>query len=226
LNGQNAGFSAVYARAANVGQQLAHLLNQFGKIAPNRKIDIVAHSLGARVALQALSHLKRPNLGRMILMGAAEFRTAAKQAMIHSPKPGPEIYNFTSRENDLFDFLLEQMCSGQRHRDDCLGSGLPGADNTWIDIQIDHPRLPNLLKNRGIDLSPGRQALSHWGFYTRPGLFDLYSAILRDRPNWSIRALRSRMELPEQEPRWTNIRMPSLNAILPTRPAHLLGSKA
>ena len=70
------GFAEVYDRAGACGAALAELVTLVQELAPGRPVDVLAHSLGARVALAALPHLGRAP-GRMILLGAAEFDARA-----------------------------------------------------------------------------------------------------------------------------------------------------
>ena len=51
------GFAIVYDRAEAIGEHLAALVRSVQRLAPGRPVDILAHSLGARVALAALPHL-------------------------------------------------------------------------------------------------------------------------------------------------------------------------
>ena len=65
---------------ARYGARLAELVALIQRLAPGRPVDLLAHSLGARVALAALPHLAAAP-GRVILLGAAEFDARAREAL-------------------------------------------------------------------------------------------------------------------------------------------------
>ena len=80
------GFARVYDRAAAYGAQLAELVALLQRLAPGRPVDLMAHSLGARVALAALPELDAAP-GRVILLGAAEFGARAPEFLAAAPAP-------------------------------------------------------------------------------------------------------------------------------------------
>ena len=86
------------------------------RLAPGRPVDLIAHSLGARVALAALPHLEAAP-GRVILLGAAEYDARAREALdaLISPSP-PQVYNVTARANDPYDFAFEAFAPAPRPR--------------------------------------------------------------------------------------------------------------
>ncbi|MEM9199547.1 MAG: alpha/beta hydrolase [Pseudomonadota bacterium] len=87
------GFAEVYARAGAAGAALAALIAQIAHLAPNRPIDILAHSLGARVALSALPRLgpaAAGAVGRLILLGGAEYAGTARAALAKLAQVGAQ----------------------------------------------------------------------------------------------------------------------------------------
>ena len=200
------GFARVYDRAGDYGARLAELLALLQKLAPGRPVDLMAHSLGARVALAALPALAvAPR--RVILLGAAEFGDRALDFLAAAPalRP-PSIYNVTTRANDLFDAMLEQFAPRRSRRERALGQGL-GDDGlaNWLDLQLDRPDVTAWINARGIPLIPGQRRLCHWSFYTRDGALGVYQAILRRRRGWDIASLKSAPCFAGQEPRWSRL---------------------
>lgn len=170
---------SAHASAARSGAALADLIAQVRRIDPGRRVDVIAHSLGARVALAALRHLDAGAVGRMILMAPAEFRSTADAAMVTEAGQTAEVVNVTSRENDIFDFILEALlsaglCTG-------LGHGLSRPEPGWLDLQIDHAGTARALLHLGIRLGPPQARVCHWSPYLRPGLFGFYRAFLARR---------------------------------------------
>lgn len=199
------GFARVYDAAADYGEQLAELIKRVQAVAPGRPVDILAHSLGARVALAALPHLPQAP-GRMILLGAAEYEAEARARLeaVRGPRL-PQVYNVTTRANDVYDLAFECLAPRPSWAGRALGSGLRDAPANWLDLQLDHPAVTAWINGQGIALSPPEARVCHWSFYTRPGALAVYAAILRRRPGWDIAALRRVRCIGEREPRWSRL---------------------
>ena len=199
------GFAVVYDRAGRYGTRLAALVALIQRLAPGRPVDLIAHSLGARVALAALPHLEEAP-GRVILLGAAEFDARAREALdaLISPSP-PQVYNVTARANDPYDFAFETFAPRRGRGERAIGRGLGDERPDWLDLQLDRPEVTAWVNERGIRLKPPDARLCHWGFYTRAGALAVYQAILRRRPGWDIAALRAVPGLAAQEPRWSRL---------------------
>jgi hypothetical protein len=215
------GFAQVYDRAAAIGARLAALIARLQAAAPGRPVDILAHSLGARVALAALPHLGTAP-GRIILLGAAEFDARAHEylAAMRAPRP-PAIYNVTARANDFYDAMFETFAPRRAWGERAVGLGLRERPPFWLDLQIDRGDVTERINARGIRLTPSTVRLCHWNFYTRGGAFEVYQAILRRRPGWDVGELATEPCFSDQEPRWSRIapRVPPLLPRLPFRPA-------
>ncbi|QDL91228.1 alpha/beta hydrolase [Paroceanicella profunda] len=199
------GFARVYERAGATGAALATLIGALAEAAPGRPVDILAHSLGARVALGALPHLDAAGaaaLGRIILLGGAEFAGRAEAAFAAAPEAAcPEVYSIVSRQNDPFDTLFELFAPRGAGADHALSRKLPRLRN-WLALQIDSPGTRRWATSRGIALEAPAGRICHNGFYTLPGAMELYAGILREREIFSVAALRGSPALAEHEPRW------------------------
>ncbi len=200
------GFAEVYDRAPAYGARLAELIALIQTIAPGRPVDLLAHSLGARVALAALPCLDTPP-DKMILLGAAEFDSRALDFLAAGRSPrAPHVFNVTARANDVYDAMFETFAPRQSWRDRPVGLGLGAQSPCWLDLQIDRADVAAWARQRGIPLTPWDARLCHWSFYTRRGAFDLYQAILRRRPGWDFASLRAAPCFADQEPRWSRLR--------------------
>ncbi len=199
------GFARVYDRAAEYGARLAELVALLQRLAPGRPVDLLAHSLGARVALAALPQLEQAP-GRVILLGAAEFDARALEFLgaARAPCP-PEIYNVTSRANDLYDLMFESFAPRRGWGERAVGLGLRAQLPGWLDLQLDRAEVTAWVNAQGIPLTASNARLCHWGFYTRDGALGLYQAILRRRPGWDIASLRAAPCFAAQEPRWSRL---------------------
>lgn len=190
------GLPAIHARAPGAAVALTRLLDMIAELAPERRVDLLAHSLGARVALLAMAALRRPVVGRAILMAAADYRSSARAALANPVLAGADVINVISRENDLYDFLFQAAVAAPRPGDAPLGQGLPGAPGRWVDLPIDCDATLGALAQTGIAVAPPGRRACHWSGYLRPGMFDLYGALIRDRAAWPAARLRALVAAP------------------------------
>lgn len=157
-------------RAGVAGRALADLLATI-----DRPVHMFGHSLGARVALSAMTHAPRGSIGRAVLIAGAELRAGARAAMASPAGRGAQVVNVTSRENLAFDLLLEAAL-GRRSR--AIGGGVPGLDG-WTDLRVDHPQTRARLARMGYQIAAPRRRVCHWSLYLRPGLMPLYADVIR-----------------------------------------------
>lgn len=191
----------VYDRAAEVGTDLGHLVSQLADRA-GRPVGLIGHSLGGRVALQATAAAEAGSVGRVILLNAAEFQTAAGEVLSRPAGTQAEVLNVTARENDIFDFALEQLLARGRLR--AVGNGLGRPRGNWIDLQIDDRATLDALADLGFPTDRGVRRMSHWTPYLRQGLFDFYRAALCHP--WALPLGFLRHHLPGRpQPRWSRL---------------------
>lgn len=190
------------AAADAAALMLARLVQAIRRADPTRRVDLIGHSLGARVILGAVPLLAAGALDRVILLAGADFTSRARQALTSPAGQTAEFLNITTRENDLYDFLFERALSPFA-RAGALGRGLGGWAN-WLDIQIDHPATETALRAFGLPLARPRARICHWSVYLRPGVFRLYRALLHDRARLSLPILRAALATPQQA-RWTRL---------------------
>ncbi|WP_306116894.1 MULTISPECIES: alpha/beta hydrolase [unclassified Roseovarius] len=192
-----------YGQARIAGRALADLIAKIQQLAPEREIHALTHSLGARVLLSALPRLPTGSVGRVILLSGAEFGSLAEEAVESPAGKTAEFINITSRENDLFDFMLERLVSSPRRHDRSLAHAMPQRVNT-LTLQMDHPQTLDKLRRCGFRIASPATRISHWSSYMRPGVFSLYRALLRRSAQVDLGHLQS--VLPTQpEPRWSRI---------------------
>jgi len=192
-----------YERAAAAGRALASLIETIAHVAPGRQVHLLAHSLGARVALTALPHVSAPVVGRVILLSGADYGQTARTALHCTAGQQAQFINVTSRENDLFDFLLERLVTPPQRGDGTLAHGMPQASNT-LTLQLDHRETLRVLRGAGFDIAPPGGRVCHWSSYIRQGVFPLYRALLRQPEEWPLVQLRA--ALPKAcDPRWSRI---------------------
>lgn len=188
------------ARAADrAAPGLARLVTLIRRALPDRPVDLLAHSLGARVALGALPLLHPGAVGRAILMAGADFVPRAEAALASPAGRTAEVVNIVSRENDLYDWMFETALRGGR----ALGAGLGHLPNA-VDVQIDGRAARRGLARLGFRLDEPRLRVCHWSVYLRPGVFPFYRALIHRRDALSLARLRAALaEAPD--PRWNRL---------------------
>lgn len=198
-------FWQAYREAELAGAALAEVIARVAE-RTDRKVHLVAHSLGARVALAGIAASPADAVGRCILMAAAEFQAPALQCLGAAGGHRVEIINVTSRENDLFDLMVERLIrphGGVR----ALGAGLPEARRNWLDLQIDHTPTRIALAGLGHRIAEPERRICHWSGYLRPGLFGLYSDLLRQPETLPMPLLKALLPVPGDR-RWSRLFSP------------------
>lgn len=193
-----------YRTAGTAGVALARLVARIHALAPGRRVDLVAHSLGARVFLSALPEIPAAAIGRAILIAAAEVQQRAEAALACPAGRAVEVFNITSRENDIYDFIVEWMIAPHRFGARALGHGLSTPVGNWLDLQMDDPRTLAALRGFGFRIAPAHRRICHWSGYLRPGMFPLYRALLRDREALPLSSLRAALPT-DLSPRWSRL---------------------
>jgi len=194
-----------YRQAGHAGRALACLIRMIHDIAPDKPIHLIAHSLGARVILTALRELPAHSITRAILLCGAEYIDTAVGALTAPAGRTADIINVTTRENDLFDFLMECLIpSPPDGRNRCLGRGLPDQANT-LNLQLDHPATLARLSQAGYRIAPAKTRICHWSAYLRPGVFQFYRDLLFRSHVWPIDELQAALPY-RPDPHWTRLR--------------------
>jgi hypothetical protein len=185
-----------HLRAGWTGATLAEIVRSVDDLS-GRPVQIIAHSMGARVALAALPLIRPGQICRMILLAAAEARGRALAELATPAGRAVEVINVTTRENDLFDACFEWgIHMGLKTS---IGQGLGRAHPGWHDLWIDQPGTLAGLAALGHPLSDPPRRICHWSPYLRPGIIALYRALIEGRLAASA--------LPQAEPgrRWSRL---------------------
>ncbi|UYV38461.1 DUF726 domain-containing protein [Rhodobacteraceae bacterium D3-12] len=192
-----------YAQAAEAGAGLARTIRELRRAAPHRPVHAIAHSLGARVVLQALRHLEPGDVTRVISLNGAEFRGAAQEALGAPAGRTAELIAVTARENAGVDLLFERLVAPAQRGDRAMGWGLAEAPGRVM-LRLDRAGVSAHLARLGFPLAPHRRLFCHWSPYLREGTMALYAALMRQPDRLPLEALRI------AEPDGDRVAMPSL----------------
>jgi pimeloyl-ACP methyl ester carboxylesterase len=184
---------AARRNAARAGAHLAELIVRIAAVAPDRKVHVFAHSLGARVAIAALPLLPAGAVGRIVLIAAALFHAEAATALASHAGRSAEVFNVTGRENLLFNSLLRAAfpLSGKT-----LGGGIGNRPNC-LDLPLDRTATLTALAGLGYRIPPPKAPICHWSGYLRPGIWGLYRALLHDPAQLPLAQLRTQIVPPK-----------------------------
>ncbi len=188
-----------WAEGARAAAPLAGLISRIA--ARGHRVHLIAHSMGARVALHGLALAPSDSVGRAVLMTGAALRSDARRALASPAGRRAEVINVTSRENDIFDAAVE-LVTGWTGRS--IGDGLGRPRANWLDLQIDAPAARVGMARLGYALAAPAARICHDSAHARPGMFDLYRDLLTDPPRLPLSALRDVLPR-EGEPRWSRL---------------------
>ena len=166
------------AEAARAGLALAALITRIRALSPGRRVTVLAHSLGARVAMSALPATSAGDLSRVVMLYPALLRSEIEVALATEAGRTCEMINVTSRENRIFDLIVALLASGglRRPTGRGLGDDVPG----WVDLPLDCRRTLDHLDRIGFPIAARSRPVCHWSSYLRPGLFPLYRALIAE----------------------------------------------
>lgn len=97
-------FRQAYRQADRAGLALARLITLIGENT-RRPVHILCHSLGARVALAAITRARTGHVDRVILMAAAEFQAQARACLNSLLGRNASFFNIISRETTSLMFF-------------------------------------------------------------------------------------------------------------------------
>ncbi|WP_071672413.1 alpha/beta hydrolase [Nioella nitratireducens] len=170
--------AGAYRRAGETGAALARIARIVRQERPTMRLTVMAHSLGARVALAALPLVGAGDIARMVLLSGAEYRQRAAMAMDSPAGHAVRVLNVTSGENAPFDAAFRLLIRPDGWADWPIGAGLQDPRRNWLNLSIDCPRHHAALRQCGFPMRPPRTRFCHWSGYMRPGVFALYRAVL------------------------------------------------
>ena len=176
-----------HRRAWRAGFALAGVVEDLRAALPGRPVHLVAHSMGARVALGAMRALPGGALRRVVLMSPAEHRGPALAALASPAGRTAEVISVRPAENLAFDAGLALLVPRPQP---VLGLGLRGRAN-WLDLDPCDPAIMRAAARLGYPIAPRRVRMCHYSSYARPGMMRLHRALLREPARTPLEAFRA-----------------------------------
>lgn len=197
------GLARAYATALEQARNLAQVI---AALRGRRPVHIIAHSLGATLALAALPYLRAGDVGRIVLLSGAAHLGLARHALDTPAGHNSDLYHVTSGENALFDLGFERLVSGSGS----IARGImrPNALQLHIDCSDTLVRLADF----GYPLGTPQRRICHWSSYTRAGVMAFNAALLRGE--WSMDELKSALPLQPAAPCTTSFILRAKTRIL------------
>ncbi|MEO9898401.1 MAG: alpha/beta hydrolase [Paracoccaceae bacterium] len=179
---------------------LERVIRTLNDVSPNRPIHIIAHSMGSEVVFETIKRLPADSVERVVILTGASYVSHAMGAMQSPAGMTCELFNVTSRENDLFDFVFERLVPPVSLTDHVMGLGvtLPNVAN----LQLDCDQTLSLLANFGAKISASESRVCHWSGYTRPGAMEFFAQIMRC-PEKSPMTVMKALLPKDTDPRWS-----------------------
>lgn len=141
--------SAAYEKAEKEALGLAKLINVLRLISPESPVDVVAHRLGARVALMAVPSARSKMWRNLILSNAFEYSARTLHALDCPMGKHLNIYNLVSQQFNLSAFLFNHFSPkpGPADHAICFGYQFPHAN--WSELLENSAEAQALLRDMG-----------------------------------------------------------------------------
>jgi pimeloyl-ACP methyl ester carboxylesterase len=125
---------APYDKAGKEADGLAYLINQLRVISPDSPVDVVAHRLGARVAIMAVRKARSKMWRRLLLSNALEF--SARTLMAFDCPMGAHLkcYNIVAKDHSLTPFLFDRFGPKPGPADRPICYGYQFARTNWREV--------------------------------------------------------------------------------------------
>lgn len=195
-------------RGKEAARALATLVRMIRQFRPHQPVHLLAHSMGAFVALRAMSYLQAHDIGRLISMNGALYRKQAERALASEAGSTAEFIHMVSRENRMYETLFEYAVSPDDQGDRAIGRFFSAPNALTIDLS--NPVTLDVLAALGYPIARPRKMLCHWSTYLRPGVFGLYQALLRNPRQTPLPYLKSELDDGAPDLSGLGIQLPSM----------------
>ncbi len=122
---------APYDKAGLESAGLAYLINRLRQISPDSPVDVVAHRLGARVALMAVRKARSKMWRRLLLSNAFEFSAPTLLSLDCPMGTHLSCYNIVAKNHSLTPFLFDRFGPKPGPADRAICYGYKFAHSNW-----------------------------------------------------------------------------------------------
>ncbi len=125
---------APYDKAGLESDGLAYLISNLRQISPDSPVDVVAHRLGARVALMAVHKTRSKMWRRLLLSNAFEFSALALLSLDCPMGAHLQCYNIVTKSRNLTSFIFDRFGPKLGPADRAICYGYQFAHSNWSEI--------------------------------------------------------------------------------------------
>jgi hypothetical protein len=141
-------------------------------------VDIIAHSLGVRVALAALRQVQPHRIRRVLLLNGAEYSQTARVVAAYSQA---EVLNVVVQDDDVL-ALLGRAFAPEHFIAKVVGrDGIIGPPRHWADVTLDDPQVQARAASAGwpdLEGNCPNQRSDHWYSYEHAPNWALFKSFL------------------------------------------------
>ena len=148
---------------------------------PSAEICIIAHSLGARVVLSALSQLPSESVARVLLLNGSEYSQSSKVIATYTDS---HVLNVIVRADDVLNKLGSVFAPEAFIKAVVGQSGIHNPPDNWLDICLDDPGVQARATTCGYDNIRGDNPdniADHWYSYRHVDNWPLFCDFLSGR---------------------------------------------
>lgn len=142
-------FATPYEKAGLEAKGLADLINGLRKIAPDSPVDVVAHRLGARVALMAVHRARSKMWRRLLLSNAFEYSARTLAALDCPMGRHLDCHNLIMRNNNITAFFFDRLGPKPGPADRAICFGYKFAHANWSEVPDNSQAATDLMLDMG-----------------------------------------------------------------------------
>jgi pimeloyl-ACP methyl ester carboxylesterase len=138
-----------YEKAGVEAKGLAELVNSLRQISPDSPVDVVAHRLGARVALMAVRTARSKMWRRLLLSNAFEYSARTLTALDCPMGRHLSFHNLIMQSNNITTFFFDRLGPKPGPADHAICFGYKFAHSNWSEVPDNSKAATKLLLDMG-----------------------------------------------------------------------------
>lgn len=145
-------FATPYEKAGLEANGLAVLINGLRQIAPDCPVDVVAHRLGARVALMAIRTARSKMWRNLLLSNAFEYSAHTLMALDCPMGRHLSFYNLVAQNTTVTTFFFDHFGPKPGPADRAICFGYKFAHANWSEVMNNSEAATNLMLEMGANI--------------------------------------------------------------------------